>query len=136
MWMLYGMISVPALILLSGIWGAMAFPMYSIAVAHSNDYAQQGEYVMVSAGLLLMYGFGAIVGPFLAATAMTVLGDRVLYLYTACIHVLVFGYVLIRLQRRASAPMEEHVPFSEALTAVQTASQIFEEDQEDQKPSK
>jgi MFS family permease len=128
MWMLYGSLSPTALILLSGAWGALAFPMYSVAVAHANDYAQKGEYVMVSAGLLLMYGIGAIIGPFLAAAAMTLIGDSVLYFYTACIHLLVFGYVLIRLQRRASAPMEEHVPFVEALTAVQTASQAFDED--------
>ncbi len=128
MWLLYGKLSMPALILLSGAWGALAFPMYSVAVAHSNDYAHKGEYVMVSAGLLLMYGLGAIAGPFLAATAMTLVGNSVLYLYTTCIHLLVFGYVLIRLQRRASAPMDEHVPFAEALTAVQTASQAFEEE--------
>jgi MFS family permease len=117
-----------ALIVLSGIWGALAFPLYSIAVAHSNDYAHKGEYVMVSAGLLLMYGLGAIIGPFLAAAAMTLVSASVLYLYTAVIHLLVFGYVLIRVQRRVPAPLEEHVPFSEALTSVQTASQVYEEE--------
>jgi len=128
MWMFYKSLSAAELILLSGVWGALAFPMYSVAVAHSNDFAQKGEYVMVSAGLLLMYGIGAIVGPFFAAAAMTLIGDSVLYFYTACIHLLVFGYVLIRLQRRASAPLEEHVPFTQALTAVQTASPAFEEE--------
>ena len=59
---------------------------------------------------------------------MTLVGNSVLYLYTAFIHLLVFGYVLIRVQRRESAPMEEHVPFAEALTAVQTVSQAFEEE--------
>ena len=128
MWLLYGALSKPALIVLSGAWGALAFPLYSIAVAHSNDYAQKGEYVMVYAGLLLMYGLGAIIGPFLAAAAMTLVSASVLYLYTAVIHLLVFGYVLIRVQRRVPAPLEEHVPFSEALTSVQTASQVYEEE--------
>lgn len=128
MWLLYGALSKPALIVLSGAWGALAFPLYSIAVAHSNDYAQKGEYVMVSGGLLLMYGLGAIIGPFLAAAAMTLVSASVLYLYTAVIHLLVFGYVLIRVQRRVPAPLAEHVPFSEALTSVQTASQVYEEE--------
>ncbi len=128
MWLLYGALSMPAMIVLSGAWGALAFPLYSIAVAHSNDYAQKGEYVMVSAGLLLMYGLGAIIGPFLAAAAMTLVSASVLYLYTAVIHLLVFGYVLIRVQRRVPAPLAEHVPFSEALTSVQTASQVYEEE--------
>lgn len=128
MWLLYDALSMPALIVLSGAWGALAFPLYSIAVAHSNDYAQKGEYVMVSGGLLLMYGLGAIIGPFLAAAAMTLVSASVLYLYTAVIHLLVFGYVLIRVQRRVPAPLAEHVPFSEALTSVQTASQVYEEE--------
>jgi hypothetical protein len=108
----------------------LAFPLNSVAVAHTNDFAEDGEYVMVSAGLLLMYGLGAIIGPSLAAGAMTLMGDSVLYLYTAIIHVLVCVFVIVRQQRRAQAPLEQHVPFTEALTAVQTASQVYEEEQE------
>ncbi|MGH8033851.1 MAG: MFS transporter [Lysobacterales bacterium] len=128
MWLNYGELSTTHLVLLSGLWGALAFPVNSIAVAHTNDYAQNGEYVMVSGGLLFMYGLGAIVGPFLASAAMTLLSDSVLYLFTSFIHLLIFGYVLLRLTRRASAPKAEHIPFADALTAVQTASQVFEED--------
>ena len=131
MWLLYAVVSETELIVLSAAWGALAFPLYSIAVAHSNDFAKKGEYVMVSAGLLLMYGMGAIIGPFLAASAMTLVADSVLYLYTAIIHLLAFGYVLFRVGRRAPVPMAEHVPFSDALTTVQTASQVFEEELED-----
>lgn len=130
----YDGLGVTTLILLSAAWGATAFPLYSIAVAHTNDYAEPGEYVMVSSGLLLMYGIGAIVGPFLAGAAMTLFSKSSLYLYTTAIHVLIFIYVLARIPRRAAPLMENHVPFSEALTAVQTASQIYEE--EEQKAAK
>jgi hypothetical protein len=61
---------------------------------------------------------------------MTVFSHSSLYLYTAVIHVLIFVYVLTRIPRRASAPIENHVRFSEALTAVQTASQIYEEEEQ------
>ncbi len=130
LWLTYGKLSTAQLIVLSGAWGALAFPMNSVAVAHTNDFAQEGEYVMVSGGLLLMYGLGAVIGPSLAAGAMTLMGDRVLYLYTAITHLLVCVFVIVRQQRRASAPMDQHVPFTEALTAVQTASQVYEEEQE------
>jgi len=128
MWFFYDQMSVPVLIVLSGVWGGVAFPMYAVAVAHANDFAEPGEFVMVSAGLLLMYGIGAIIGPFLAASAMTLASNSVLYLYTAVIHLFLFAYVLVRLRRRARAPIEQHVPFSEALNAVQTASQVYEEE--------
>ncbi|MDZ4730385.1 MAG: MFS transporter [Xanthomonadales bacterium] len=126
----YDGLGVTTLILLSAAWGATAFPLYAIAVAHSNDYAESGEYVMVSSGLLLMYGIGAIVGPFLAGAAMTLFSKSSLYLYTTVIHLVIFIYVLTRIPRRAASPLDQHVPFSEALTAVQTASQIYEEEEQ------
>ena len=42
--------------LLGAAWGMFAFPIYAIAVAHANDYADADDYVMVSSGLLLMFG--------------------------------------------------------------------------------
>lgn len=130
MGLVYDGLGLTSLVLLSAAWGATAFPLYSIAVAHSNDYAEPGEYVMVSSGLLLMYGIGAIVGPFLAGAGMTLFSKSSLYLYTTIIHVLIFVYVLSRIPRRASVGKDKHVPFSEALTAVQTASQIYEEEEQ------
>ena len=130
MGLFYDRLGVPALIALSAAWGATAFPLYSVAVAHSNDYAEPGEHVMVSSGLLLMYGIGAIIGPFLAGASMNWFSASSLYLYTAVIHVLIFVYILTRIPRRASVPRDQHVPFSEALTAVQTASQIYEEEEQ------
>jgi MFS family permease len=127
-WLFASHMSSAVLILFSGIWGALAFPVYALSVAHANDFAEDGEYVMVSAGLLFMYGIGAAVGPAIAAGVMTLFSQNYLYLYTAAIHVFLFAYVMVRLRRRASAPMEQHVPFSEALTAVQTASQVYEEE--------
>ena len=128
MWIFYDQMSVTALVLMSGAWGGLAFPMYAMAVAHANDFAEDGEFVMVSAGLLLMYGVGAVIGPVLAASAMTLISNSVLYLYTAVVHLSLFGYVLVRVRHRASAPIEQHTPFSEALNAVQTASQVYEEE--------
>jgi len=130
MGLFYSSLGIPVLLALSAAWGATAFPLYSVAVAHSNDNAEPGEHVMVSSGLLLMYGIGAIIGPFVAGASMDWFGTRSLYLYTAVIHVVVFVYILTRIPRRASAPREQHVPFSEALTAVQTASQIYEEEEQ------
>ncbi len=133
LWGLSGALGTAALIGLGAAWGAVAFPLYSVAVAHSNDYARAGEYVMVSSGLLFTYGIGAIIGPFLAAAAMTALGDRALFGFATIVHVALFAYVLVRLPRRASAPLDQHVPFSEALTSVQTASQVYEEEQDEER---
>ena len=116
------------IVALGAAWGAFAFPLYAISVAHTNDHADPSEYVMVSGGLLLIFGIGAIVGPFLASAVMTSNGATGLYLFTAGVHVVLLVYTLQRMFRRDSTPSEEHVDFSEALATAQTASQVFEEE--------
>ena len=51
------------IIILTGCYGALAYTLYSIAVAHANDHADPSAFVQVSGGLLLLYGFGTMVGP-------------------------------------------------------------------------
>ncbi|MET0169548.1 MAG: MFS transporter, partial [Aliihoeflea sp.] len=48
---------------MTGAYGMLAYTLYSIAVAHANDHASLEDFVKVSGGLLLLYGFGTMVGP-------------------------------------------------------------------------
>ena len=114
------------LILLGGLWGAAAFPLYSISIAHSNDHAAEDEYVMVSSGLLLMYGVGAVVGPVCSSIAMYWLGSAGLFAFTGAVHLLLFVYLLQRRLRRGTADVEDQVAFADALTASRTTSQVYE----------
>ncbi|TIO88953.1 MAG: MFS transporter, partial [Mesorhizobium sp.] len=52
-------------ILLTAAYGAFAYTLYSIAVAHANDHARAEDFVKISGGLLLLYGFGTMIGPLL-----------------------------------------------------------------------
>ena len=114
--------------LLVAAWGFFAFPMYSISVAHANDYAEPSDYVMVSSGLLLVYGAGAIIGPFAASAVMTLAGASGLFAMVGLVQVMLAVYVVQRIFRRASAPSEQHIAFSDALTTAYTASQVYEEE--------
>ncbi len=114
--------------LLGAAWGAAAFPLYAISVGHANDYAEADEYVMVSSGLLLMFGSGAVIGPFIAS-AMMALGDASgMYVFTGIAHLLLSLYLILRLSSRVSAPSEQHIEFRDALTTAATASQVYEEE--------
>ncbi len=127
-WVAFKVMSPLVLMLLGACWGAVAFPVYAVSVAHTNDHARAGEYVMISSGLLLMYGIGAIVGPFFASVAMHFLGSGGLFLYTALIHLLLICYIAMRFARRKPAPEEEHRRFVDALATTQTASQVYEDE--------
>ena len=115
-----------ALILIA-LWGAMAFPLYTVAVAYANDYADPAEFVKVSGGLLFVYGVGAIAGPFIASIFMDWQGKGALFLFTSIVHVLLIVFVVIRfLLERNQA--DQPVQFGDALSAAQTASQVYEEE--------
>ena len=114
--------------LLGVAWGAFAFPLYSISVAHANDYAEASDYVMVSSGLLLMYGGGAVLGPFAASAVMSLLGEAGLFVMAAIVHLSLAIYVLARISRRESAPEEQHIAFGDALATTYCASQVYEEE--------
>ncbi|HZW58715.1 MAG TPA: MFS transporter, partial [Woeseiaceae bacterium] len=116
------------LLLLGAAWGAVSFPQYPVAVANTNDHADPSEYVMVSSGLLLMYGVGAIAGPLLASGLMTLHGPGGLYVFTGCVHVLVVTFILFRVTQRAGAPQAQHVDFNESVVAAGTTSQVYEEE--------
>lgn len=118
---------IAALVVSGFVWGSMAFPVYSIAAAHANDRAAPGSYVVVSSGLLLMYGIGAICGPLIASIAMTVAGTGALYLYTAFIHGGLALFVWYRGGQREKVSPELQGEFSDALTSVITATIVHDE---------
>ena len=130
MWLMAEQLGHMGLITLAALWGAVSFPVYSIAVAHANDRAKAGSFVMVSAGLLLMYGIGAIIGPFLASGLMTLGGSGYLFFFTGVVHLLLAVYVITRRFIRPQPARAEHRPFSEALASTQTKSQILEDELE------
>lgn len=114
--------------LLGGFWGAMAFPLYAISVAFANDYAEPNEYVNVSSGLLLMYGIGATIGPFVASALMTATNFTGLFLFAAGIYALLLIIALVRAVIRRGVLIRDPVSFRSSLAAARTSSQVFEEE--------
>ena len=89
---------------LVGCYGALTYPIYGLAVAHANDYAEASEFVAVAGGLLLLYGAGTMFGLLAAGAAMTELGPESLFLVTAASHVAIAAYAIYRTYKRAPIP--------------------------------
>ena len=125
----------PLLILLfTGLYGAMTYPIYGLAVAHANDYASAGDFVAVSGGLLLLYGAGTMLGPLAASAAMGGLGPEAIFGVTAAAHVLMAAYAFYRTYRRAPIPESvreafKNVPATPASTPATPTLDPRAEDQ-------
>jgi MFS family permease len=96
--------SATAVLIFTGLYGGLAYTLYSIAVAHSNDHASAEDFVKVSSGLLLLYGFGTMVGPLIGAALMGRLRPESIFLATALAHLGITAYTGLRIRRRAPVP--------------------------------
>ncbi|MGJ8669304.1 MAG: MFS transporter [Oceanococcus sp.] len=108
----------------SFLFGAFAFPLYALCAAHLNDFIDEGGYVEAASGLLLMYSAGAIVGPLIASAMMNVFGPKTLYIYTACIHLLVASYALHRVHVRQPTAEAGQTSFNDALVISSLSADI------------
>ena len=93
------------------VFGALIYPMYAIAVAHANDFAKPDEFVKIAGGLLLLLGFGTMLGPILAAMMMQGWMPEGLFAFTATVHILLVLYTLYRMSRRQSPSTETRETF-------------------------
>jgi MFS family permease len=83
----------------------LSLPMYSMCVAHANDFMTTDQMVGASGALLLVNGTGAILGPIIGSDVMQVLGPWGLPLFVATAHGLIGFFALWRMTRRAARPL-------------------------------
>lgn len=100
-----------AILTLTAGYGALAYTLYSVAVAHANDHAGAEDFVRVSGGLLLLYGFGTMIGPLVGAFLMERLRPDSLFLATAAPHFALGVYALVRSRIRPPVPVEDRDAF-------------------------
>jgi MFS family permease len=108
-----------AVMVATGIYGGLAYTLYSIASAHANDHAKDGNFVSISGGMLLLYGVGTMAGPLVASALMQWFGGAAIFLATALFQGLVVATVLWRISARA-APLTKSVfrwsPWERSMT--------------------
>jgi MFS family permease len=81
--------------------GGVINPLYSLLIAHTNDYLEKQEMAGASAGLIFLNGFGAIFGPLIAGWLMGVMGPSGYFMFIGILFVLLAFYASWRMSRRA-----------------------------------
>ena len=105
-------------------YGLFAFPLYSLCVAHTNDFADSSKYVEVACGLLLIYAIGAVIGPIVASIFMWLIGPGGLFAFTVIVHFATIIFVVYRLRRREVMPVAEPISFADAMRVGLTVSSV------------
>lgn len=115
---------------LLAIFGAVSFPIYSLALAHANDYLDADQMLGASAKLVLIYGVGAIAGPMLVGVFMQQLGGDGFMVYLAITHGSLGAYALARMLARPDTPDDtsEYIPVAPQATPI--VAQVVAEEYE------
>jgi MFS family permease len=102
--------------------GGMANPLYSLLIAHTNDFLQHEDMAAASGGLIFINGLGAILGPIITGWMMgTSLGPGGFYLFTAILFAAMILYAGYRSTVRSALSSEKtgsYVPMGPTATAV------------------
>ena len=99
------------------VFGGCIYSMYSLCVAHTNDFVDREDFLEASSGLLLTWGLGSAIGPVLAAFAMERFGLGGLFLFAAVVHLLFMAFTWYRTIQRAPLPAADRADFVHADAA-------------------
>ena len=81
--------------------GGIINPLYSLLIAHTNDFLTKEEMPAASAGLIFLNGFGAIFGPLSLGWIMQQVGANGYFLFIGILFAALAGYAGWRMTRRA-----------------------------------
>ncbi len=86
--------------------GGSMFPFYSLGVAYANDWLRAEEILGASGTLVRVNGSGAIAGPLLAATAMSVFGPRFFFWTISAMFGVASVYIFYRIVTKDAMPFK------------------------------
>ncbi len=92
-------------------YGLAAYSLYAIAVAHANDFADEGSFAKVASGMLLVLGSGQMLGPIVASMTMQWLGPAGMFVVPVAFHGALAATAFLRMRIREAAPADERAPF-------------------------
>ena len=95
-----------------------SLPMFSLILAHTNDYITKDKFVAAGAGLQFIFGLGAMSGPFLCSIFMYLVGSNGFFVFLFFFHSLIgaFGIYRMRIRETVENPDSQFVAMPQTIT--------------------
>jgi MFS family permease len=87
--------------------GATSFPLYSLAIAYTNDWIEGHQRVGASGLLVMVNGVGAILGPLVASALMSTFSANAYWWSLVVPHAALSAYLLFRIVVKDAVPIDE-----------------------------
>ena len=96
---------------LAALFGGFSMTIYSLCIAHANDYLSPSQMTSTASALITVNGIGAIFGPPTIAALMDLFGSYMFFAILSAVHVSLGLFILARMSLREAVPTEAQGPF-------------------------
>ena len=95
-----------------------SLPMFSLILAHTNDYIPKEKFVAAGAGLQFLFGLGAMSGPFLCSILMDLVGSNGFFIFLFFFHSIIgiFGIYRMNIRPTNDNPDSQFVAMPQTIT--------------------
>ena len=101
-----------------GLYSSLCLPLFSLNLAHTNDYVSKEKFVAAGGGLQLVFGFGAISGPILCSLFMQFFELNGFFIFLIIIHLIIgsFGVYRMKIRETINNPDSTFTPVPATIT--------------------
>ena len=78
--------------------GGFSFPLYAVGGAYTNDWVSQEQMGAAASQLVTLYGFGAMIGPLVAAPFLDIIGTQGFAWSIVSLHALILLFLIYRIR--------------------------------------
>jgi len=82
------------------LYGGVALPIFSLTLAYVNDYIPKEKFVAAGAGMQLIFGIGAMIGPLFCTLLMTKFGTNGFFIHVLIFHLIIGFFGMYRITKR------------------------------------
>tara|TARA_Y100001970_G_scaffold151289_1_gene185379 strand:+ start:1834 stop:3132 length:1299 start_codon:yes stop_codon:yes gene_type:complete len=100
------------------LYAGLCLPLFSLNLAHTNDYVTKEKFVAAGGGLQLIFGIGAIMGPIICSFFMDFLNINGFFIFLILSHlfIAIFGIYRMRVRDSVENPDSTFTPIPATIT--------------------
>tara|TARA_Y100000590_G_scaffold8090_1_gene10180 strand:+ start:945 stop:2231 length:1287 start_codon:yes stop_codon:yes gene_type:complete len=83
------------------LYAGMAIPLFTLNLAYVNDYIPKEKFVAAGGGMQIIFGLGAMAGPFFCSLIMNKYGTNGFFVHLLSFHIIISLFGLYRITKRS-----------------------------------
>ena len=83
------------------IYAGLAIPLFTLNLAYVNDYIAKEKFVAAGGGMQIIFGMGAMTGPFVCSLLMSKYGTNGFFVHLLFFHLIIGAFGLYRITKRS-----------------------------------